>query len=770
MAFKSNVENVFFQRQENKILTTKLPYLRVANFPQLGLLTSLRFLEWVNENPEGVVSLPTGKTPEHFIKWTKFFLENWNDKKSEKFRKENGLIIDKMPNLRGLKFVQIDEFYPINPLHHNSFYYYVNKYYIDGFGLDPSKSLLINSEEIPVSGNLKYIDVFPDMKIDLSLRYREANSKLEDLQQDSIFLIDQWCYDYENKIRDMGGIGFFLGGIGPDGHIAFNIKGSDHYSTTRLTPTNFPTQAVAAGDLGGINVAKNRHVITIGLGTINYNPDATVIIFAAGETKAKVIKNTMESDPHVNFPATSIQKLDNARFYLTNGAAILLEDSIQHYYSTGKWTEEKKERAIIDLMVKLDKYGFNLTDEDLLNDKYTSKIPNISTRTVKSVMDSVIAKIKRGITRKSNTNFYHTGPHHDDIMLAIMPRIVHDMRDSSNKFDFAVMTSGFTAVTNDFVIENLKITLELIEQGKIQMLYYSDFFNIGFKLKYDKDVNHFLNKIASNDIEGQKRALAHRLVRIIIEIYNVIASLVSRIKNILTELIESYDGEKNSPEIQKLKGMVREFEEELVWAHYGIKTENIHHLRLGFYKGDIFTETPEINRDVVPILAQFRELQPDVISVAFDPEGSGPDTHYKVLQAIAEAVREWSNEKNLENLKIIGYRNVWYRFHPADANVFVPVSLNKMAELDSSFSTCYLTQVDAPFPSYELDGKFSELTQKIWVQQREVIQLILGKDYFYQNENQRLRGTHGFIFYKEMKIDEFLGYARELKNMMEGAI
>ncbi len=49
----------------------------------------------------------------------------------------------------------------------------------------------------------------------------------------------------ERKIRDMGGIGFFLGGIGPDGHIGFNIKGSDHYFTTRLCPTNYETQAAA---------------------------------------------------------------------------------------------------------------------------------------------------------------------------------------------------------------------------------------------------------------------------------------------------------------------------------------------------------------------------------------------------------------------------------------------------------------------------------------------------------------------------------------------
>ena len=54
--------------------------------------------------------------------------------------------------------------------------------------------------------------------------------------------------------RALGGIGFFLGGIGPDGHIGFNVRGSDHFSTTRLTGVNYETQAAAASDLGGIEV------------------------------------------------------------------------------------------------------------------------------------------------------------------------------------------------------------------------------------------------------------------------------------------------------------------------------------------------------------------------------------------------------------------------------------------------------------------------------------------------------------------------------------
>ena len=80
----------------------------------------------MSENQEGVISLPTGKTPEYFIKWTKHLLNNWNDTLLEKLRKENGLSIYKKPDLYGLQFVQIDEFYPIDSSQHNSFYNYAN--------------------------------------------------------------------------------------------------------------------------------------------------------------------------------------------------------------------------------------------------------------------------------------------------------------------------------------------------------------------------------------------------------------------------------------------------------------------------------------------------------------------------------------------------------------------------------------------------------------------------------------------------------------------
>ncbi len=766
----SQVERIFLQQAGIDRMSTKIPYITVENFPKLGMLASLRFLEWVSQNPNGVISLPTSKSAQYFIKYTHFFLENWDTPRGQNLLNAYGLAGVKKPDLSGLHFVQMEEFYPISTKQHNSFCNYVENYYINEFGLDPNKALLINSDLIPLAEGKSYTEVFPNLTIDLSLRYRDAKTPFERLQQKSIFMIDNWCSEYEQKVRALGGIGFFMTGIGPDGHIAFNTRGTDHFSTTRLTATNFETQAVAAGDLGGIEVSRNRLVITIGLDTITYNTDSTAIVFAAGEAIADVIKDSLESEPSNQYPASSLSKLTNGRFYLTNGAAVKLTDSVDKYYQTGEWNHQKTERAVIDLCNKVNKFGHKVTMEDLKADKYCSMIPTLDENTVQSVIDSVTAKLNKGMERESNQVFYHTGPHHDDIMLGIMPFINRQLRDASNEFHFAVMTSGFTSVINQYLSEILNETLSLISAGKIEMIKFPDFFKDGYQYKWDKDIYHYLDSVAANDEAEKRRGVCHRVVRAIVQVWGLgnEEQLISTIIEILDSLKNTYDGGKNPPKIQTLKGMIREMEEELVWAHYGVPVKNVHHVRLGFYQGSVFGQQPDNARDVLPILEQFRKFKPTRISLAMDPEGSGPDTHYKVLKSIAAAVKEWAKEEDLSNLRVIGYRNVWFRYHPADADIVVPVSLNALAILDSSFTDCYLSQVNASFPSYQLDGKFSQLTQRIWVEQLKQIQLLLGKNFFYQHEKPLVRATHGLIYMRELTVDQFIAQAEELEKSMEG--
>ena len=103
--------------------------------------------------------------------------------------------------------------------------------------------------------------------------------------------------------------------------LAFNQLGSSHHSKTRLVSFNYPTAAVAANDLGGIEIAFQKIALTIGLETISFSKNAKVIIMAAGEGKANVVRAAIEDDIDVSRPCSILQTLPNARFYLTHGAA-----------------------------------------------------------------------------------------------------------------------------------------------------------------------------------------------------------------------------------------------------------------------------------------------------------------------------------------------------------------------------------------------------------------------------------------------------------------
>lgn len=774
---QSKVEEIILGKTGQEIIyspTEKINTIIVDNFPALGKLTAMRFLEWAQNNEGWTISLPTGKTPEHFIKWLTYLLSNWNKAEVQKMLTENGVNPAKKPDMSSFHFIQIDEFYPINSSQHNSFYYYVNKYYIKGFGLDPDKALLINPNKIGLDNSQQLDDIWPDSIVNLNLRFQHPRNVQEERQKRVLDAVDQFCTEYETKIRSLGGIGFFLGGIGPDGHIGFNVKGSDHYSTTRLTPTNYETQAAAASDLGGIEISRNRLVITIGLQTIVFNHNTTAIIIAAGEAKAKVIKYAIQSEKTNAVPASVLQDLPNACFYITKGAAKLLNE---RRFLTIKESEtisrEDKFQIITDLALEKSKRIVDLTKSDMRTIRSSKLLLEREgdnfTNLLNEIEHEYTARINRSLQIPKNQIILHTAPHHDDIALGYLPYLVRLMRESSNGHYFNYLTSGFNAVTNNYMLRQIQNAQFFIQEAHFKTLIRENYFD-PHNLHYrNRDIFQYLDGLAANNQYAMNEGDARRLLRNLVEIFEEDAfdNLQNRIRELSNYFQTQYPGKKDLPYIQQLKGMTREWEADIKWGYFGFTCESVIHSRLGFYKGEIFTEEPTIDRDVQPILQTFRKVKPTIMTVAFDPEGSGPDTHYKVLQAVSTALRLYEKESGRNDIQVWGYRNVWYRYHPSEANLFVPVTHNTRAILDHVFLNAFGSQKEASFPSFEFDGPFSGLAQKIQVEQYQMMKTLLGRDYFYQNPDSRIRSTRGFVYLKVMDLKEFYEKTYELRKSTE---
>ena len=120
-----------------------------------------------------------------------------------------------------------------------------------------------------------------------------------------------------------------------------------------------------------------------------------------------------------------------------------------------------------------------------------------------------------------------------------------------------------------------------------------------------------------------------------------------------------------------------------------------------------------------------------------------------------------------EDLRIYGYRNIWSRFHLAEADSVILVSLNSFAVLHNMFDTCFASQRTAAFPSPELDGTFSRLAQKIWVEQQQQLIDLLGRSYFYESPHPQMRRAYGALYLKDMSYAEFEEEVAPLKRFLE---
>lgn len=100
------------------------------------------------------------------------------------------------------------------------------------------------------------------------------------------------CADYEARIKAYGGIDLFMGGIGPDGHIAFNEPGSSLTSRTRLK--YLTTDTIIANSRffnNDINLVP-KTALTVGVGTVMDSKE--VMILANGHNKARALQHAVE--------------------------------------------------------------------------------------------------------------------------------------------------------------------------------------------------------------------------------------------------------------------------------------------------------------------------------------------------------------------------------------------------------------------------------------------------------------------------------------------
>ena len=474
--------------------------------------------------------------------------------------------------------------------------------------------------------------------------------------------LDAWCRDYEQAVRDAGGIDLQILGIGKTGHIGFNEPGSGEKSRTRLVHLDAVTRRDAAADFFGEDYVP-REAITMGVASIL---DAReIVILATGEHKASIVRRAVEGQIDLEVAATFLQRHPDTTFYVDAAAAAdLTRMATPWLLDEVEWTVERTQRAVVWLSRTIGKAILKLTQFDYAEHQLSSLVAvHGSPGAVNGlVFNQLGAKIRGKSKLMRGRRIVCFSPHPDDDVIS-MGGILRKLAENENDITVAYMTSGNIAVFDHDVRRHLEF---------LQRLHRDD--AIG-----GNEVNAFV-------------ATVHAF------------------------LAAKKPGDVDIPEVQDIKRIIREAEAISGLETVGLGAANGRFLNLPFYQTGKVKKDSIGPADVAVVRALLEEVDPEFIFVAgdlSDPHG----THRMCKEAIDAAVAElWpdrvhgpvdfearraTDKQTRYAPEVWLYRGAWQEWPVTEATWLVPVSQEELRlKIQAIFK--HQSQKDsAPFPGQD---------------------------------------------------------------------
>ena len=438
--------------------------------------------------------------------------------------------------------------------------------------------------------------------------------------------LQQYCIDYEMKIKKLGGLDFQLLGIGRTGHIGFNEPGSHLNSETRLITLDHITRVDAASSFFGIENVP-RKAITMGIGTVKNAK--RIVLLAWGVNKRKIIKKTIEGTISSNVPASYLQDHNNTTFILDQEAAANLTRIKTPWLVTScDWDIKLKLKAVVWLSNLLKKPILKLTDKDYNNNGMSELL--MQEGTAYDLNIKMFNKLQNTITgwpggkpnaddtkrperaEPSKKRVLILSPHPDDDVIS-MGGTFDRLIKQGHEVHVAYQTSGNIAVSDEEALKFAEVSMEInVDSKKV------------------KDIIKF--------IKNKKRN-------------------------------ESID----SLEVRHLKGTIRKRESLAATRYLGLLDENVHFLNLPFYETGTIKKGNLKEEDIAIITSLIERIKPHQIYAAgdlADPHG----THKVCLDALFKALEVLKKEKYMNECWVWLYRGAWHEWELYEIEMAVPLS------------------------------------------------------------------------------------------------
>lgn len=471
--------------------------------------------------------------------------------------------------------------------------------------------------------------------------------------------VQEHCRQYEQNIKELGGLDVILLGIGRMGNIATNEPGSSLTSASRLIlidETSREEMKMSFGSQESVPPCS----ITMGVSTIL--SARKIFLTAWGEEKAEIIKKTVEGKVSDAIPASFLQTHNDAHVVIDLSAAAKLT-RIQHPWlvASCKWTDKLVRSALVWLC--------QITGKPLL--KLTNKDYN------ENGLSELLALY--GSAYNANIKIFNDLQH----TITGWPGGKPDADDTyrperANPFPKRVIV--FSPHPDDDVISMGGTLRRLVQQGHDVHVAYETSGNIAVG---DEEVVRFMHFI-----NGFNQLFANEQDEVI----------KSKYKEIKEFLKNKKEGDIDSQDIRTIKGLIRRGEARTASTFNQIPLDHVHFLDLPFYESGKIEKLPMSETDVNIVRELITKVKPHQIYVAgdlADPHGTHRKCTDAVLAAIdleKEAEAEW-----LKDCRVWMYRGAWAEWEIENIEMCVPISPEELRAKRNSILKHQSQMESAPF-------------------------------------------------------------------------
>lgn len=471
--------------------------------------------------------------------------------------------------------------------------------------------------------------------------------------------VQEHCRQYEQHIKEQGGLDVILLGIGRMGNIATNEPGSSLTSASRLILIDETAREEMKMSFGSQETVPPCS-ITMGISTIL--SARRIFLTAWGEEKADIIKKTVEGKVSDTVPASFLQTHNDAHVVIDLSAAAKLT-RIQHPWlvASCKWTDKLVRSALVWLCQVTGKPILKLTNKDY-NENGLSELLALY-----------------GSAYNANIKIFNDLQH----TITGWPGGKPDADDTyrpERARPFPKRVIVFSPHPDDDVISMGGTLRRLVQQGHDVHVAYETSGNIAVGDEEVVRFMHFINGF--NQLFGNEQD-------------EVIKSKYKEIKEFLKHKKE---GDIDTQDVRTIKGLIRRGEARTACTFNQIPLDHVHFLDLPFYESGKIEKLPMGEADVDIVRKLISTVQPHQIYVAgdlADPHG----THRKCTDAVLAAIDLEKEAKAawLKDCRVWMYRGAWAEWEIENIEMCVPISPEELRAKRNSILKHQSQMESAPF-------------------------------------------------------------------------